>query len=190
MSKALQNDIVNYVAPRKGITSAVIQQQFKKVASPQKISESLGELVKQKRLNRLPLPNGQKIGFLYQAPVHPSVEEQIGKIKQQKADYAKKLIVKFDDLKRTWQVEGGKPFSGNGHGQAEASGAFNAWWAAHGPFRDEYWRGAPRTPEIEKYQESFKGPAYTAWIAGIKYAKTGNWLATWEEVAAACQPKQ
>ena len=174
--QVLANEIEIHMRDRPR-SSGEIHRRYPSHGS-QSVTSALRLLIKDKRAVRERV-SGQK-GFLY----------RLSKTKIKSVEKDASIALKFDGIKRTWNVEGAAPLKSNDAQicQADASAAFTAWWAVHGPFSDEYWKGAPKTPDIEKYQESFKAPAYTAWVAAIKYAKTGNWAATWEEVTG-CPPK-
>ncbi len=52
--------------------------------------------------------------------------------------------------------------------------AFEKHWASFGPFTSPYWKGVPKSEVIDAYMDSFKAPAYAAFVAGIQWHESNG----------------
>ena len=142
------------------------------------ITAALRLLVDSKRAVRERI-NGKK-GFLYKLAVKLGTPKKTG---------APKTVVQFDDQKRTWQFQKtGKKLDdikadpgpvvitkedikavGWNINVPSAMDGFDEWWCKYGPFANQLWRSAPKSPELLQYMEMYQRQAEAAWVSAAQH---------------------
>jgi hypothetical protein len=170
------------------------------------VTAALRLLLDGKRITRERV-KGQK-GYLYKLAPHPleagtAVKEKIAvthkTVKPSNAE-AGRLGLEFNAENQTWQTKKGldavkadpspvvvtkddiKAVGWNVN-VPSASEGFDKYWRTGGPFSTPLWVGAPKSPELLAYIETYRREAYAAWVSAAKHfcplTKVGE---TWSEV--------